>query len=256
MTHPRIIPVLLLHNGGLVKTTRFKNPRYIGDPINAVKIFNDKEVDEIIVINMDATSHNIGPDYNFIKSIVDECFMPLCYGGGITNLEQMRKIFNMGVEKLSISSAALENLKLISEAVATFGSQSIVVTLDIRKNIFNKYKITSHNNKKKYNLDLFEYVKILENHGIGELMINYVNGDGMMSGYNVELLKKINSIVKVPVIALGGAGSLSDIKNVFSIGDVSAAAAGSLFVYNGVHKAVLINYPGHFNSLDEINLVC
>jgi cyclase len=241
---PRVIPCLLLHQGGLVKTIRFKNPRYIGDPINTVRIFNEKEVDELIILDIDATVKNKEPDYGVIENIVSEAFMPVCYGGGITSIEQIRRLFWVGVEKVSISSAAIANPSLIEDAARQFGSQSIVVTLDITKTLLKRqYQVVTHNATKKTGLDPIKTAMLMEKSGAGELVINNVDRDGTMAGYDLEYIKEITDSVGIPVIALGGAGSLNDIKDVVIKSGASAAAAGSLFIYYGRLKAVLINYP-------------
>jgi len=241
---PRVIPCLLLHQGGLIKTVRFKNPRYIGDPINTVRIFNEKEVDELIILDIDATSENREPNYSVIEDIVSEAFMPVCYGGGVTSIEQMRRLFWAGVEKVSISAAAIENPMLVKEASAQFGSQSIVVTLDITKTLLKRqYQVVTHNATRKTGLDPINTAMLMEKRGAGELVINNVDRDGAMSGYDIDYLRKITDSVNIPVIALGGAGTLEHLKEVVMNGGASAAAAGSMFVYHGKHRAVLTNYP-------------
>lgn len=251
MVLSRAIPCLLVHQGGLVKTVRFKNPTYIGDPINAIKIFNEKEVDELIVLDIDATAAKREPDYKLIEDLASECFMPLCYGGGVTKIEQMRKIYGLGVEKISLSSAAIESPGLIESAAKIFGSQSVVVTLDLKKTLFQANTIVTHNGKKKYKGDVMETVLQMQNAGAGEIVINSVDRDGMMQGYDIDLLKRIRDAVNVPIIALGGAGKLEDMARMIEFSGVSAAAAGSIFVYHGPLKGVLINYPG-YETLREL----
>ena len=243
MLQTRIIPVLLLHKGGLYKTQKFKKPKYVGDPINAIKIFNDKEVDELIVLDIDASKNNQEPNYKFIEDIASECFMPLCYGGGIKNIEQVKKIFSLGVEKVSINSALFENNSLIKDAVDIYGSQSIVASVDINKTLFGKYSIYNHIKKKNIDSLFLEYIKQLEKEGVGELFINSVYNDGMLKGYDIELLNIISKSVNIPVIACGGAGSLEDCKKLIDASEVSAVSAGSMFVFHGKHQAVLIKYP-------------
>lgn len=241
---PRIIPCLLLHNNGLYKTVQFKNPVYIGDPINAVKIFNDKEVDELIIIDIDATVGGRSIDYERIEDIVSEAFMPVCYGGGVRNIEQMHRLFSLGVEKVSLSSAAIEVEGLVSEAASYFGNQSIVVTIDVKRNWYGlKHNVVTHKAQKKTSWDPISLAKHVEAEGAGEILVNDVDREGTMKGYNCDLMKSIVQAVGIPVIALGGAGSLDDMKTVISTTGASSAAAGSLFVYHGVHRAVLINYP-------------
>jgi len=243
MLRTRVIPVLLLHNKGLVKTIKFKNPKYVGDPINAIKIFNEKEVDELIFLDIDASKENRGPNFKLIEAFASECFMPVCYGGGITKIEEIKKIFSLGIEKVSLNLSALENPNLIKEAVDIFGSQSIVVTVDIKKSLFGKYQIYNHKTKKTLNRNYLEYIKELENLGVGEILINSVDLDGTMKGYDIKLLKSVTENVKIPVIACGGAGKLEDFKEAVQKAKVSAVAAGSFFVFQGKHRAVLITYP-------------
>ena len=215
MLQARIIPCLLLHKGGLVKTVKFKKPKYIGDPINAVKIFNEKEVDELIVIDIDATVEKREPNYEQIENIASEAFMPVCYGGGITTVEQMRKIFHSGVEKVSISAAALNNPALIKQAATRFGNQSVIVTLDIKSSFFKKqYQLVTHNGSAKTGKDPIQAAVEMENLGAGELVINNVDRDGVMDGYDTDYLKQIIDAVDIPVIGLGGAGTTDHLKNI------------------------------------------
>jgi len=240
----RVIPCLLLHKGGLVKTIKFKRPKYVGDPINAVRIFNEKEVDELLLIDIDATVEKREPEYDKIESIVSEAFMPVCYGGGVRSIKQMKRLFYNGVEKISISNAAINNPELISEASSVFGSQSVVVTLDVKKTFMtNKYQVVTLNAKKRLGYDPIKAARKIASLGAGELVINNVDHDGLMNGYDFDLMEKICSSINIPVVALGGAGKLDDSSNVIKQCGVSAAAAGSIFVFQGVHRAVLINYP-------------
>ena len=244
MLQPRVIPCLLLHNNGLVKTVKFEKPRYIGDPINAVKIFNEKEVDELMIFDIDATVAQRESRYEQVEDIVSEAFMPVCYGGGVVSIEQMRQLFALGVEKVSISAAAVENPLLIEEAVKQFGSQSIVVTLDVKKTLLSrKYHVVTHNATRDTGQDPLEMAKRMETLGAGEIAVNNIDQDGMMQGYDINLIRQISNAINIPVVALGGAGSLIDIRNVVLNGGASAASAGSLFVFYGKHRAVLINYP-------------
>lgn len=242
MLRTRVIPVLLLRNKGLVKTVKFDKGKYIGDPINAVKIFNDKEVDELVLLDIDASKENRRPDFEAIKDIASECFMPLAYGGGITDMEDIRKLFSIGVEKVIINSTALTDLTLISQASEVYGDQSIVVCVDVSKNFWGKYQVHAHTNKKHAHTDLVEYVQAAEKAGAGEIILNSVDLDGMMSGYDLKLIEKIAHSITVPLVACGGAGNINDLKKGFDAG-ASALAAGSMFVYHGPHKAVLINFP-------------
>ena len=242
MLLPRIIPCLLVKNKGLVKTVRFKSPIYVGDPINAVKIFNEKEVDELIVLDIDATTNNREPDYKMIENLAAECRMPLCYGGGVTTVEQIRRIIISGVEKVSISSAAISNPMLVKEAAEVFGSQSIVVVIDVKKN-GKKYEVFSHNGKFNTHLDPVSFALEMARLGAGEIVINSIDNDGMMKGYDLDITEKILSVIHIPVTILGGAGSLRDIRQVLEKFGQLGIAAGSLFVFKGPYKAVLINYP-------------
>ena len=243
MLKKRIIPCLLLKDMGLVKTTKFKNPTYIGDPINAVKIFNEKEVDEIIFLDIEASKQNRSPDFEMIEKIASECFMPFCYGGGLTSLEDMKTVFSIGAEKVALNSTIFKNDNLIREAAEYFGNQSIVASIDIKKNLFSQYRVYRHTTKKTTEHDPVDFAKKVETLGAGELFLNNVDKDGTMKGLDVHLINKIASSVNIPVIACGGAGSLEHIKEVICAADVDAVAAGSLFVFKGRHRAVLINYP-------------
>lgn len=243
MLKTRVIPCLLLKNKGLVKTVKFKEPKYVGDPINAVKIFNDKEVDELFFIDIEASKKGKEPDFDLISKIAREAFMPFGYGGGITTVEQMRKLFYIGVEKVSINIGALENINLVKEAFELFGAQSVVVTVDIKKDFFGKYKVYNHKLKKNLRLNYLEYIKKVVEMGAGEIIINSVDRDGTFKGYDIELMRKISSNIGVPIIALGGAGKVDDLVNVVKEAKVSAVSAGSLFVFHGPHRAVLITYP-------------
>lgn len=242
MLRTRIIPVLLLRNKGLVKTVKFGQGKYIGDPINAVKIFNDKEVDELVLLDIDASKENRKPDFEAISDIASECFMPLAYGGGISELDDVKRLFALGVEKVIINSAALRDFTLVTQAAEIFGDQSIVVCVDVTKNFWGKYQIHSHTGQKHGHSDVIEYIKAAEKAGAGEIIINSADLDGTMQGYDYKLIEKAASGIKVPLVACGGAGSLSDLRKGYDAG-ASALAAGSLFVYHGPHKAVLINFP-------------
>lgn len=238
---PRVIPVLLLKGNGVYKTEKFKNPKYIGDPINAVKIFNEKEVDEIIILDIDATANN-NINYKLIENLAGECFMPMSYGGGINNIEQIKKIISIGVEKVSINTAALNNIEIIKQAAREFGSSTIIVSIDIKKNIFGKYEIFN-SNKTKTKLNVVDYCKKVEEYGAGEIILNSVDRDGTMTGYDLTIIETVSNNINIPLIACGGAGKLQDFKDAITIGGSSAVAAGSMFVFHGKHRAVLINYP-------------
>jgi cyclase len=243
MLDPRIIPCLLVHNKGLVKTVKFKDSKYIGDPINAVKIFNEKEVDELIVLDIDATVENREPDYKMIENLANECRMPLCYGGGIKTTSQAQRILSLGVEKIAISSAIFDNPKLIKEISLQVGNQSVVVVFDVKKRLFNGYDVYTHNAKNKIKSDLIELVEKVQRLGAGEIIVNSIDNDGMMKGYDLDLINKIKKKTNVPITVLGGAGVLEDMSQVIGKFGVIGCAAGSLFVFKGKYKAVLINYP-------------
>lgn len=242
MLRSRVIPCLLVHNKGLVKTVKFKDPKYVGDPINAVKIFNEKEVDELIVLDIDATANNVDPDYKTIAHMAAECRMPLCYGGGVKTAEQAQKIIKLGVEKVAFSSSIIEKPELVKEIANIIGRQSVVVVLDVKKSLLGSYDIYTHNAKKKSKKKLIEFIQELEKLGIGELVINSIDHDGEMKGYDLKLADKIRSAVNLPVTFLGGAGCVDDIFGLIQRYKIIGASAGSLFVFKGVYKAVLINY--------------
>ncbi len=243
MLRPRIIPCLLIHKNGLVKTVNFRNPKYVGDPINAVRIFNEKEVDELMVIDIDATSQNREPDYQLIEYIAAECRMPLCYGGGIKTAAQAQRIFSLGVEKVALSSIAVEQPQLITEIAAIVGNQSVVIVMDIKKSESGQYEIYTYNGTKTTGLSPVEFAIQVEQLGAGEIVINSIDHDGVMSGYDLGLVAQIRQVVNVPITVLGGAGSLEDIGRLIRNFGTIGAAAGSLFVFKGPYKAVLINYP-------------
>jgi len=244
MLYPRLIPVLLIHNRGLVKTVKFKDPKYVGDPLNAVRIFNEKEVDELIVIDIDATVQGYEPDYKTIENLAAECRMPFCYGGGIKTVAQAKHILSLGVEKVSLSSAAIQTPKLISELAEQVGNQSVVVTLDVRKKLFSsKYEVFTHNGKNNTKQCPIELSKQLQALGAGEIVLNAIDHDGVMKGYDLELIRKIKNTISVPMTVIGGAGTLEHIADLYQQENLIGAAAGSLFVFKGKYKAVLINYP-------------
>lgn len=243
MLRPRIIPCLLVHDKGLVKSVQFKNHKYVGDPINAVRIFNEKEVDELMVIDIDATVENREPDYKMIENLAAECRMPLCYGGGVKTVAQAQRIFSLGVEKIAVSAAAIADISLIKKMGDVVGSQSVVVVVDVKKKLLGGYEVYTHNGKKKTGKNPFEYVKELEKAGAGEIVINAIDQDGTMKGYDLPLIEKVREAITIPMSVLGGAGSLQDIGQLISKFGIIGAAAGSLFVFVGKYKAVLINYP-------------
>lgn len=244
MLRPRITPCLLVHKGGLVKTVGFKAAKYVGDPINAVRIFNEKEADELVVLDIDATVNNAEPDYRMIANLAAECRMPLCYGGGIKNPAQAKKIISLGVEKVAISSAAVDHPELITRIADDIGRQSVVVVLDVKKRLFsNGYDVFTKNARINTKRSVFDLAVEAEKLGAGELVINSIDLDGTMKGYDLALAEKIRQAANIPITILGGAGTLDDIEALIRSCGVIGASAGSLFVFKGVYKAVLINYP-------------
>lgn len=240
---PRLIPCLLIKEQGLVKTTKFSNPRYLGDPINAVRIFNGKGVDELCVLDIIAASQNREPDFEYLKDIASEAFMPLSYGGGISNLEQIKKLFFIGYEKVIINTSFIQKPELIREAAEFAGSQSVVVSIDVKNELLGKRSCYINDGKTKVNIDPVQLAKKAEALGAGEILLNSINRDGMMQGYDIKLVKDIVDTVSIPVIACGGAKDIFDFKKVLQEGGAHAAAAGSLYVYFGEQKAVLITAP-------------
>jgi cyclase len=256
MLRPRIIPSLLLHNKGLVKTVNFKSPKYVGDPINAVRIFNEKEVDELAFFDIDATVLGNEPDYILIEKLANQSRMPLCYGGGVKTVEQAQKIFGLGIEKIALSSIVIQNPQIVSEIAERVGSQSVIVVLDVKKKLMGGYEVFTHNGKKATGINPIVLVSELENLGAGEIIINSIDQDGVMKGFDLNLIEKIASSISLPLTVLGGAGSLLDIEKVISKHGVIGVAAGSLFVFKGPYKAVLINYPTQLekNEIFKINI--
>jgi imidazole glycerol-phosphate synthase subunit HisF len=243
MLRPRIIPSLLVHDKGLVKTVKFKNPKYVGDPINAVKIFNEKEVDELAIFDIDATVLGEEPDYDLIEKLANQSRMPICYGGGVKTVEQAQKIFGLGIEKIALSSSVINDPKLISNISKRVGSQSVIVVLDIKKKLLGGYEMYTHNGKQSTGIDPVTFAVKAQELGAGEIIINSIDQDGMMKGFDMNLISKIREIVTIPVTVLGGAGNINDIKKVIQKHGIIGVAAGSLFVFKGKYKAVLINYP-------------
>lgn len=243
MAIPRVIPVLLLKNAGLVKTVQFKEPKYVGDPLNAVKIFNEKEVDELIFLDILATPENRPIPLEFLKEVAEECFMPLSYGGGIKTIGDIRSVLKIGIEKVIINSQLYKDLDFVREAVNQFGSSTIAVSLDVKKNFWGKYELFSEGGKTNTKKDPVEFAKLLDSIGVGEILVNSIDRDGMMKGYDLDLIAKISDAVQVPVIACGGAASVDDFDQAINQAGASAVAAGSMFVFHGKHRAVLISYP-------------
>lgn len=253
MLHPRIIPCLLVHKKGLVKTVKFKEPKYVGDPLNAVRIFNEKEVDELMVLDIDATTYGNEPDYKMIQNLAAECRMPLCYGGGIKTVEQAQHIFSLGIEKIAISSIAVEKPEIIIQISERVGNQSVTVVLDVKKKFLsNKYEVWTHNGTKSSGLDAVDFAKKCESLGAGEIIVNSIDQDGTMKGYDNTIVDKIREAIHIPMTVLGGAGSLEHIGELISKHSIIGAAAGSLFVFKGKYRAVLISYPNKTEKEDLI----
>jgi cyclase len=242
MKNIRVIPILLLKEMGLYKSVKFKDLKYVGDPINAIKIFNEKEVDELIFLDINASVNNKEPNYQMLSDIASECFMPLCYGGGIKNLTQIEKILYAGVEKVSINTASVEDKNLIRNAADKFGSSTIVISIDSKKGFLSGYNTYTRSGKQNTKRNPVEFAKYVEDQGAGEILLTSIEADGTMSGYDLELIKTVSNSVSIPVIASGGAGSLQHMKEAVKVG-ASAVAAGSFFVFQGKHRAVLITYP-------------
>ena len=243
MLRPRVIPCLLVKNKGLVKTVRFAEPKYVGDPINAVRIFNEKEVDELMVVDIEATAQQREPDYTLIEHLAAECRMPLCYGGGVTTSEQVERIVALGVEKVAVSSALLAQPQMIAQASASVGAQSMVVVLDVRQSRPGQYEVYTHNARRATGKTPVELARLAQQLGAGEIVLNSIDNDGCMQGYDLELVGQVRREISVPLTCLGGAGSLQHIQQLIAAFGAIGAAAGSLFVFKGVYRAVLINYP-------------
>lgn len=243
MLLPRIIPCLLIRKRGLVKTVGFKDAKYVGDPVNAVRIFNEKEVDELMVLDIDATAEGREPDYELIGQLAAECRMPLCYGGGVRDSTQVERIVGLGVEKVAMSTAAVEHPEIIVRAGEAVGSQSIVVVLDVRRSTAGTYEVFTRNGTRASGRSPVDLAIEVEKWGAGEVVVNSIDRDGAMKGYDLDLVRLVRRQIGVPMTCLGGAGSLQDIRQVISEHGAIGAAAGSLFVFKGIYRAVLINYP-------------
>jgi cyclase len=243
MLRPRAIPCLLMRKGRLVKTVRFDKPNYIGDPINAVRIFNDMEVDEIIVLDIGATPDRTGIQFDAIGEMASECFMPMAYGGGITTVDDARRVLRLGVEKIAINSAASANPSLISKLADAFGSQAVVASVDVKKKLFGGYRVMTEGGRKAIDTPVDEWVRRLEAAGAGEILVTSIDRDGTMEGYDLDLVRAVTSAVTIPVIACGGAGRVDHMGDAVTKAGASAAAIGSLAVYQGSNRAVLINFP-------------
>lgn len=250
MLKKRVIPCLLLRNGGLVKTRKFADPKYVGDPVNAIRIFNDKEVDELMLLDITASRERREPDYGLIERIAGECFMPLCYGGGVRTAEQAGRLFSLGVEKVSLHASALEDLSLVTELAGRFGSQSVAVCADVARNWLGKPRLRHSTSGKNLDTPWLEFLRKAVEAGAGEAILQAVDRDGTMEGMDVELIAQAAASLPVPLIAAGGAGSLADIKAAVDAG-ASAVAAGAFFVFHGPHRAVLITYP-RYQDLEKL----
>ncbi len=251
MLRPRIIPCLLMRDKGLVKTVGFGESKYVGEPINAVRIFNEKCVDELIVLDIDASARSAEPDYRMIENLAMESRMPLCYGGGVRSVEQAKTIISLGVEKVAISSAAIEDPSLISRVADAVGNQSVVAVLDVKCGRMGKHEVWTQNGKKTTKRSPRELAVELEKAGVGEIVLNSIDNDGRMKGYDIKMIQPVREAIGVPLTVLGGAGSLKDIGELIQLFGVIGAACGSLFVFKGAYRAVLINYPS-YEERDQI----
>jgi len=239
----RIIPCLLLSNNILVKTVQFEDPGYVGDPINAIRILNEKEVDELIFLDISASSQNQEPNFQLISEIATECFMPVTYGGGVAKLDTARKIFQSGIEKISLNSIIFQTPEFVSEMAKQFGSQAVIASIDVKRSDNGKYEVYKTNGKIATGWDPVNYAKHVEDLGAGEILLNAIDRDGTQSGYDIQLIKMVSDAIGIPVVACGGAGSVTDFVEAIRRGGASACAAGSMVVYYGKNKAVLINFP-------------
>ena len=251
MRRIRVIPVLLVQRGGLVKSVKFKDHKYVGDPINAVKIFNDKEVDELVILDISATSERRPPDMARIREITAEAFMPVAYGGGITRMQEIDSLINSGVEKVILNSCTASNVSLVREASEVIGSQSVAVSIDVKKKWFGKYRVYTENGSRSTEQDPVHHARAVVDAGAGEIILQSIDRDGSFKGYDLELIGMVSKAVKVPVVALGGAGGIDDFTNAIQHG-ASAVAAGSVFVFQGPHRAVLISYPSQQQLKEKV----
>ncbi|HNX82008.1 MAG TPA: AglZ/HisF2 family acetamidino modification protein [Candidatus Omnitrophota bacterium] len=255
--YTRVIPCLLIQNRALVKTVRFNNPVYIGDPLNAVKILNEKEVDELVFLDISASVNQTPIDFNLITDIASECFMPFAYGGGIRCVDDVKRLINLGIEKVILNSSAVENIGFVEEVAHRIGSQSLVVSIDAKRKLLGGYEVCTRGGRKKTGIDPLVFAAQAEAAGAGELFLTSIDRDGTMAGYDLKLLTDVTRAVSIPVIASGGAGSLQHFREAIQNG-ASAVSAGSMFVFHGPHKAVLISYldPDEIKSLGEFNCHC
>ncbi len=255
MRRIRVIPVLLIHNGGLIKSVQFKKYKYVGDPINAVKIFNEKEIDEIIILDIDATRENRTPDLEKIREIAGEAFTPMAYGGGVSTIEEIKQLFYLGVEKIILNHAAVYNPALVTTAAQMVGRQSVVVSIDVKKNILGKYRVFTMNGSQNTKMDPVDYSLKMQEAGAGEIMLNSIDRDGTYQGFDLDLIQMVSSNLRIPVIACGGA---SDIEGFYAAvqNGASAVAAGSMFVFQRPHQAVLISYPSQNDLMKKLFSKC
>lgn len=250
MLKTRVIPCLLLRDGGLVKTTKFKDPKYVGDPINAVRIFNEKEVDELVFLDIGATVAGKAPDFTLLESIAGEAFMPFAYGGGVTQVEEIKQLYALGIEKVVLNTSAVATPQLVAEAAAVAGSSSVVVSIDVRRNWLGKYTAYTCSGRQDSQRDPIELAREMVANGAGEILLGSIDRDGTRSGYDLEVVARVADAVEVPVVAVGGAGELRHFREAVDRG-ASAVAAGSMFVFHGRHRAVLITYP-KYEELEQL----
>jgi len=254
LINKRIIPVLLLQNNTLHKTVKFKKPSYVGDPLNTLRIFNEKEADEIIILDISSRARITGPNFNLLKNISEEMFSPVAYGGGIRTVAQAEKILSLGFEKISFCTEVHDNPSLLKQCIQEFGAQAIIAAIDLKKNILGKRHAYTEGGSKRIKKNWKEYLSSVDELRVGEILVNDISKDGTLDGYDLELFKEVSASLKTPIIASGGAKSLTDIHNLFLNTDVNAAAAGSLFVYHGRKKAVLITYPSRKEKAKIFNV--
>lgn len=245
MLRPRIIPCLLIHDGGLVKTTSFKDPKYVGDPVNAIRIFNEKEADELVVVDIDATVRGVAPNVRLIRQFAAAARMPLCYGGGVRSVDQAREIIGLGIEKVAVSAAVIGQPALISQIATAIGSQSVVVVLDAKRTTSGGHEVWTHNGQRNSGRSVVEAARDAQSLGAGEIFVNSIDNDGQMKGYDLPLARSVRQSVRIPMTVCGGAGSQADIQQLIAECGVVGAAAGSFFVFKGARRAVLISYPDH-----------
>ncbi len=242
MTNYRTIPIILIKGNGVYKSINFKKLNYIGDPLNTIKIFNDKGADELIILDINATNNNTEPNYGLLSNLAYECNMPICYGGGIKSLNQIEKILSLGYEKISLNTIAFQNPKFVMEACKNFGSSTIVVSIDTKKSMFSSPKVFINSGTKSTGVDAVSYARAIESFGVGEILLNSIDRDGTMLGYDMNLVQSVSNAVQIPVIACGGANNWENIEDVTQTAKASAAGVGSFFLYQGIHRAVLISY--------------